>query len=334
MTASSPVLELREVSVERGGRLVLRVEVLEVAPGDVVAVVGPNGAGKSTLLLASALLLPSAGEVRLLGERPGRRNVVALRRQTATVFQDAALLDMTARANVETALRLHAVPRAEREDRASRWLERLGVAHRADARAHQLSGGEAQRVSLARAFAVQPRLLFLDEPFSSLDRATRSELLGDVRALLAAEGTTALLTTHDRAEAELLADRMVVLLDGAIAQQGPTAELIERPTSPEVARFFGWSVVPAAVAVRLAGVELRGGGEAAIPPVAVRLTSGGVEAEVVALRGAPAGAEVVVDAGAPVALWMTVAELRARGIEVGSHVTVSAQPDRIVWFAA
>src|SRR5690606_14507191 len=124
------------------------------------------------------------------------------------------------------------------------WLERLAVAHRAEARAHQLSGGEAQRVSLARAFAVSPRLLYLDEPFSALDATTRSALIGDVRALLASENITTLLTTHDRAEAELLADRVVVLLDGQIAQHGPIAEVFAQPASEAVARFLDYAVVP------------------------------------------------------------------------------------------
>lgn len=324
-------LELRELRVERAGREVLHLDHFEVAPGEVVAVVGPNGAGKSTLLLASALLLPAHGSVRLFGEPAHRGNTVPLRRRTATVFQESALLDMTARANVETALRIHGVPAGERRDVAEDWLRRLGVAHRAETRAHQLSGGEAQRVSLARAFAVRPRLLFLDEPFTSLDSATRGALIGDVRGLLEAEGTTALLATHDRAEAELLADRAVVLIDGQVAQDAAIDDVIARPATAEVARFLGYSVVPAGVAARLLGVERSDEGEAAIPPSAVRLAEAGEDVTVLSIRGAPDGAEVVVNAGAPIALRMPVAELRAKDLHSGDEVAITVDAGEVAW---
>ncbi len=322
-TVRETALSIRGMGVTRGRREVLELDALDVGVGEVVAVLGPNGAGKSSLLLAAAMLIPAAGELRIFGELASQRNHVQLRRATATVFQDAALLDMSARANVETALRLHGVPRADRRRIADEWLERLAVADRADARAHQLSGGEAQRVSLARAFAVQPRLLFLDEPFAALDANTRSSLLGDVRALLRGEQTSALLTTHDRAEAELLADRVVVILDGRIAQQGPTAEVFARPATEDVARFFGYSIVSGAVAARLAGLQAAPAPRVAVPPADVRLTATGIEGPVTEVRGAPAGAEVVVDVGEPVALWLSVDDLRERGIEVGSRLTIA-----------
>jgi tungstate transport system ATP-binding protein len=331
VSAGAPALALRDLRVVRGGRQVLRVEALDVAPGEVVAVIGPNGSGKSTLLLSSALLLPAEGELRLFGQEARWGNAVALRRRTATVFQDSALLDMSARANVETALALHGVPRGERRTAAEEWLRRLGVSHRAEARAHQLSGGEAQRVSLARAFAVRPELLFLDEAFSALDSQTRGALLGDVRALLEAEGTTALLTTHDRAEAELLADRAVVLIDGAVAQDGPIEEVVARPATSDVARFLGHSVAPAGVVARLIGVERDDEGEAAIPPSAVRLAEEGVAGSVLSIRGAPEGAEVVVNAGAPVALRIPVSELRARALQAGDEVMIEVDPSQVTW---
>ncbi|MDA0353626.1 MAG: ABC transporter ATP-binding protein [Chloroflexi bacterium] len=327
MTATPPALAIEGVRVRRGKRDVLRVSTLAVTEGETLAVLGPNGAGKSTLLLTAALLLPvTEGTVSLFGEAATRRHLVRMRRQTATVFQEPALLDMTVRRNLETALALHGVPRAERAPRTADWLERLGIAHLATAMPHTLSGGEARRVSLARAFAVRPRAIFLDEPFSALDLETRTELVGDLRALLREERTTALLVTHDHSEAQLLADRTAILIAGDVAQIGPTADLFERPASPAVAEFLGYTVVQAATlppglattqppsvapphattqpsglattppsdTVRRPPRDSPGGGLIGVPPSAVRLldatsatsASEGYTAEVRAVQGA------------------------------------------------
>ncbi|MCK9487398.1 MAG: ABC transporter ATP-binding protein [Dehalococcoidia bacterium] len=295
VSSSVPALSLRGLSVTRGRRQVLAVEALDVLAGETVAVLGPNGAGKSTLLLAAALLLPARGEVRVFGEAASRTNRVRLRRLTSTVFQDSALLDMAADRNVEQALAIHAVPRSRRRERARHWLDRLGVRARAEARPHQLSGGEAQRVSLARALAVEPRLLFLDEPFSGLDYTTRARLVGEMRALIQETGVTALLTTHDHAEAAVLADRVVVLIDGRVAQVGPTHEVLRAPATEDVARFLGYAVVTAAA------LGLPGEGRLAVPSDAVRLvaagTAGAREARVLAVEGAAGGARLALEAG-------------------------------------
>ena len=199
MTAATPrgesteALRVEDVSVVLGGREVLRTDELVVGRGEVVALLGPNGSGKSTLLRVAALLQqPTAGRVSLFGQQPrGSRQRTLLRRRTASAFTGAMLLDMSVRANVETALRIHGVGGDERRRRATNWLDRLGVLDRAEARAHTLSAGEAQRASLARAFAVEPALIFLDEPFSALDVDTRSRLVGDLRELLPGEGVAA-----------------------------------------------------------------------------------------------------------------------------------------------
>ena len=342
--AAVPALALHGLRVLRGGREVLRLDALEVAAGETLAILGPNGAGKSTLLLTAALLLdPTAGEVRLFGRRPSEAGRTALRRETATVFQDAALLDMSARENVETALRLHGMPRAERRGRAMQWLERLGVGHLAASRPHTLSGGEAQRVSLARAFAVQPRLLFLDEPFASLDYATRATLVGDVRSLLAAERTTALIATHDHSEAELLAQRALVLVDGVCAQLGPVEGVFRQPASLEVARFLGYSVLPAALLARLLGGARDGGAGGAtwgfVPPRAVQVTSDGVIAGIVtAVQGALGQGRVLVavgadphDADGTLAAELPVSEMRALLLQPGSPVRLRIDATRVAW---
>ncbi|MGE3856132.1 MAG: ABC transporter ATP-binding protein [Dehalococcoidia bacterium] len=346
MPSAASALDLRGIRVRRGTREVLRLDALSVAPGETLAVLGPNGAGKSTLLLTAALLLePTAGEVRILGRSPAEAGRTALRRETATVFQDAALLDMSARENVEVALGLHGVPRGERRARAMHWLERLGVADRSGARPHTLSGGEAQRVSLARAFAVRPRLLFLDEPFASVDTATRAELVGEVRSLLASEGTAALIVTHDHSEAELLAQRALVLVDGAPAQLGAVEELFARPASLEVARFLGYSVVPAALLRPPASGATPASMWALVPPRAVEVLPSAVEGAaltgtVTAVQGALGQGRILVDVGlgggqggaAPtVAAELPVPRIRALGLAPGGRVALRVDLDQVAW---
>ncbi|MFN8559432.1 MAG: ABC transporter ATP-binding protein [Dehalococcoidia bacterium] len=214
-----------------------------VRQGEIFGLLGPNGAGKSTLLLTLALLQrPSAGVVLMNGE-PVRGRERALRRRMAMVFQEPLLLDRTVRDNVLLGLRLRGVPAAERGPRADLWLERLGIGPLAGRRPHALSGGEAQRASLARALALEPETLFLDEPFAGLDAPTRAALLGDLARLLRRPGLTTLMVTHDRDEALHLADRALVLVRGRVRQTGPVEEVFSRPADPEVAAFVGVDTV-------------------------------------------------------------------------------------------
>ena len=311
------------------------MDALTVQEGETLAVLGPNGAGKSTLLLTAALLLPvSEGMVSLFGQPAVGRGLESLRRQTSTVFQEPALLDMNVRRNLETALGLHDVVKDDRRGRAEGWLRRLGVAHLAEAMPHTLSGGEARRVSLARAFAVRPRLLFLDEPFSALDLETRAELVGDLRALLRDEGTTALLVTHDHSEARLLADRSAVLLDGELVQHEETGALFERPGTPEVAAFLGYSVVEAGWLPDGLGIPIASG-RVGIRPTAVRLvedgSSAGYEAEVVAVQGAHGQGRLQLRVGkATIAAALPIEEIGARGLRPGGVVRVQVDSAGLV----
>jgi len=234
------VLELQEAVVRRNGREIVNVERLTVRPGEVLTIIGPNGAGKSTLLLLLArLLLPDEGRLLFEGKVLERRESLAYRRRIGLVLQAPLLLNASVYDNVVTGLRFHRIAKAEQRRRAGRWLKKLHIAHLAEQRAGHLSGGEAQRVSLARAFALDPEIIFLDEPFSGLDTPTRNRLLEEFQLLLANTGKTTVFVTHDMNEALFLGDRVAVILDGKIHQVGPPDEVFAAPASPEVAEFLG-----------------------------------------------------------------------------------------------
>jgi ABC-type nitrate/sulfonate/bicarbonate transport system ATPase subunit len=226
---SEPVLRARGLAVARAGTEVVRGVDLDLRAGEVVVVIGPNGAGKSTLLAALAGLLPPArGSV----ERAGR---------VAAALQAPALANRTARANVEAALQWWGVPRRERADRAAAALQAIGARGLADRPSRALSGGEARRVHLARALALQADALLLDEPFAGLDAPTRGELLYDAASALRDARRATLVVVHDRAEAWALADRVVVMLDGEVAADGPPASVFGAPPTPAVAAFVGFA---------------------------------------------------------------------------------------------
>ncbi|MBO8142689.1 MAG: ATP-binding cassette domain-containing protein [Firmicutes bacterium] len=240
------ICELNEVHclVGRGrrARSILYVEHLRLRQGEILGVIGPNGAGKSTLLKTMALLEPpSSGTLLYRGQPVDPARVPAsLRRRMSTVFQNPLLLDMSVFDNVAIGLSFRGVPRKERSKRVNEWLERFRVRHLARQRARTLSGGEAQRVSLARALVLQPEVLFMDEPFSALDFPTKAALMEDLKAVLRESGTTAVLVTHDFLEATFMADRLAVLVGGELVQEGPVPEVIARPTERAAPFVNGW----------------------------------------------------------------------------------------------
>ena len=259
--SATPKLAARDIAVARAGRTVVDVPHLDVPAGRVLAIIGPNGAGKSTLLLQLALLeRPDAGQVLFEGA-PTRGRELALRRRMAVVFQEPLLLDRGVLANVETGLALRGVGRTARRERAHRWLARFGVDALAARSSRTLSGGEAQRVSLARAFALEPEVLFLDEPFSALDQPTRAAIIEDLAAVLAETHVTTLFVTHDHDEAARLGDTVAVLMHGRIRQIGAAAEVFGAPVDEEVAAFVGIeTMIPAHVESRADGLlTLRAG---------------------------------------------------------------------------
>ncbi|MEU4227603.1 ABC transporter ATP-binding protein [Nonomuraea sp. NPDC026600] len=212
---------------------------LEAAPGEVVALLGPNGAGKTTALRALAGLTPlSDGQITLDGLPLHAQ--AAEERPIGMVFQDYLLFPhLTALDNVAFGPRCHGASKAEARRTAAALLERVGLADRAAAKPRQLSGGQAQRVALARALAVHPRLLLLDEPLAALDAHTRLEIRSQLRRHLADFDGATVLVTHDPLDAMVLADRLIVIENGAIVQQGGPAEVARQPRTDYVARLVG-----------------------------------------------------------------------------------------------
>lgn len=236
---SEAKLGLRDVVVERARRRILDVPKLDVNRGEVLAVVGPNGAGKSTLVQVMALLeRPKSGSVLFEG-RPVTGSPLPYRRRMAVVFQEPLLLDTSVQSNVRSGLALRGLPGSEQRRRAAEWMERFGIAGLAGRSARTLSGGEAQRTSLARAFALEPELLFLDEPFAALDAPTREALIDDLDGALAGRNMTTVFVTHDRSEALRLGDRVAVLMDGRIRQTGTPSDVFGAPVDEQVAAFVG-----------------------------------------------------------------------------------------------
>ncbi|WP_043266325.1 ABC transporter ATP-binding protein [Streptomyces sp. CT34] len=231
-----------------GGRPALDAVDLDVAAREIVCVLGPSGSGKSTLLrVVAGLQHADAGEVLLEGR--DQTGVPTHRRGVGLMFQDHQLFPQRDVAgNVAFGLRMRRSSRAEQERTVAELLDLVGLPGAQRRAVASLSGGEQQRVALARALAPRPRLLMLDEPLGQLDRGLRERLVVELRRLFRELGTTVLAVTHDQGEAFALADRVVVMQDGRVAQSGTPLEVWQRPATEFVARFLGFdNVVEATV---------------------------------------------------------------------------------------
>ncbi|PZP58928.1 MAG: ABC transporter ATP-binding protein [Azospira oryzae] len=233
--ALSPLLPLAlvEVSYVAGGRTIIDRITVEIGPGPRTIILGPNGAGKSVLMrLAHGLLAPTAGIVRWnTPEAPGQP------RRQAMVFQRPVMLRRSAIDNIRYALKLSHVPREEREERAWQALERVGLSALADRPARVLSGGEQQRLALARAWALKPEVLFLDEPTANLDPGACREV-ESIIAAIHAEGTKIVMTTHNLGQARRLADEVLFLYEGRLVERSAADQFFRKPASVEAEAFI------------------------------------------------------------------------------------------------
>ncbi len=242
------MLSVRHARVEYDGIPAVIDADLTTPDGSVTAVLGPSGCGKSTLLRAVAGLEPlTSGSIAWDGHDLAR--TPPHRRGFALMFQDGQLFaHLSVARNVGYPLRLRGrrgrgPERRSQQERVAELLALVGLAGYEDRLPATLSGGERQRVALARSLAAEPRLLLLDEPLSALDASLRTRLAGDLREILRRAGTTTLLVTHDHEEAFAIADRLVVMREARIVQQGPIAGVWAAPADPETALFLGYSRV-------------------------------------------------------------------------------------------
>ncbi len=237
------MLALRDVTVRYGDTAAVDDVSLDLASGQVLAVLGPSGCGKSTLLRAVAGLEPLASG-SIAWDGADLAGTPTHKRGFALMFQDGQLFaHLTVARNVAYALRLRRTPSARVTARVRELLDLVGLSGYDDRLPGTLSGGERQRVALARALAVEPRLILLDEPLSALDASLRERLAGDLRSILHAAGTTALLVTHDHEEAFAMADRLAVMRGGRVVQQGAIDEVWREPVDEETALFLGYAKV-------------------------------------------------------------------------------------------
>jgi len=240
-------LEVSHLSVSFGERTVIGDLSFALQAGEIASLLGPSGCGKTTLLRAIAgLLQPREGTIRLGTQLVGLSSVVLPphKRRTGYVPQQGALFPhLNVAQNIAFGLSKKEFSQAEITTTISEMLELIGMSGYENQMPTELSGGQQTRVALARALAIKPKMVLLDEPFSALDAELRNELRSEVVALLRAQGTTAILVTHDREEALVSSDKVVLMRDGKIAQYGSPEEVYESPVSPSVAVSTGDALV-------------------------------------------------------------------------------------------
>ena len=257
MTARA-ILEASGLRVERGGVAVLDIPSFRLEEGELASLIGPNGCGKTTLLLSLMCLLPRiSGQVLWRGtEIATGRDAIACRRRMAMVLQEPLLFQATVYENVASGLRIRRLPRREERRKVMAYLERFGLAAFAQRSARKLSGGEARRVSIARALAVEPEVVFLDEPFANLDPPTRQAITEDLERTIRETGAAAILVTHDQSEALRMSDRIVVMHRGAIVQSGAPAVVLNEPANEFVANCMGMETIVEGVVARRTDGEI------------------------------------------------------------------------------
>ena len=352
-------VSVNNLTMVYGGRTVLDIPSFEVKSGEVMAIIGPNGSGKTTLLFNLALLTtPTTGTISYsnVPVKTGYQ-MLQVRRRIATVFQEPLLLAASVYENVMQGLKLRHVAENEAKQRTLKWLERFGVSALVKRAPRTLSGGEAKRVSLARAFALEPEVLFLDEPFTALDSPTRQALLEDFESVLRETKITTVIVTHDRNEALVVAQRVAVLINGKLHQLGTPQQVFNYPNDEEVAEFVeAGNILPGTVMVQDQGLAVIKTDKKEIEAVSnlpagtgvivclryedVTLMLPGQSAGITSARNRftgkivktfPLGAQmrVTVDAGFPVVSLITRRSWEEMGLTAGSEVIVTFKASSI-----
>lgn len=350
---SIPILEVKNLKVEKGGTTILKIPFLQIFEGEILTLIGPNGSGKTTFLQTLSFILhPFQGEIYFRGKRVGEDySVLEYRRRLTLVFQEPLLFDTSVFKNVASGLKIRGIKREEIETRVSENLKRFSIEHLRNRSPKTLSGGEAQRVNLARAFAIQPDLLLLDEPFASLDPPARESLIEDLASVLQQTRTTVILATHDRLEALRLSIRMGVMKKGEILQMGPPEEVMNRPINEWVASFVGTESILSGRVIKegegtflvaVEGQEIEAAGEAkvgervilCIRPESVALSSISPKRETISARNLFTGRieeicsmgfyhKVRLNCGFPLVAYITRTSMENLSLRVGKEVAAS-----------
>lgn len=240
----TPLITVKNLEVKAGKKVLLSIPHFEIQEGEVLGIMGPNGAGKSTLIKALALLeRPALGSIILKDKDITKEMTLEMRRKFAVAMQQPLLLDTSVYQNIAVGLKLRKLPRQEIKSKVTYWLEKFQISHLAKKHAHHLSGGEAQRVNLARAMVLEPEILFLDEPFSALDFPTKVQLLKDIKSIIHQTKTTTVFVSHDLMELKYLAENLAILMDGELKQNGPAEEVLSSPNSSTAAFINDWKTL-------------------------------------------------------------------------------------------
>lgn len=229
-----PLIELRNITYQATNKTILSIPHFQIHPGEFLGIMGPNGAGKSTLLKVMAMLDNNidSGEIFYRGSAvPNGTPSLELRRKFSVALQQSLLLEGSVFQNIAIGLKLRKIPKSVIKEKVNLCMDQFQISHLAKKNAQFLSGGEAQRVNLARAMIVEPEILFLDEPFSALDFPTKMKLMDDFKGIIEESGTTTAFVSHDIMEINYLTNTLAIIVNGEVKQYGPTQRVLEHPNS-------------------------------------------------------------------------------------------------------
>ena len=331
--------QLEHLTRAYGRRIVLAIDRLEIEAGRMYALLGPNGAGKTTLLNLLAFLdEPTTGSLRFCGKAVGsdRAERLALRRQVVLVDQHPIMFSTSVAANIEFGLKIRKIDRTARQRAVQAALETVGLERYREARAHELSGGETQRLALARALALAPTVLLCDEPTASVDTENQAKIAALLRRINAEQGTTIVFTSHDRLQAASLAERTVVLESGrltATTYENHYACTLDETHAPPQLILHGQAAIP--LTALPAGLQSGQSGRVAIDPTRIRLRTGDptqpteCSGRVVLLMAEGAQIRVTVDIGVLVVVLLDRERYRAQRPAVGDTVSLGFAADAL-----